>query len=142
METILISSFCGTGKSYLCRNFPDICMEFECWEYRKGDFPDNYVQDVISAIGKTKYLFISTDPIILKALSKLGINIKLFYPANQLRSEYLDRFIERDSPQDFIGAIMKNWDKWLNELKEQDYCEHIVFNKGEYLREHLKLTII
>ena len=140
INAILYASFCGTGKSYLCNNFPDICIELECWEYRKGDFPNNYIQDVLNIMGKIKYLFISTDPVILKALNKLGIDIKLFYPKNELRSEYLDRFIDRDSPEDFIGAIMKNWYKWLNELEKQNYCDHTVLNKGEYLRKYLKLT--
>lgn len=134
LYTMLCAAFCGTGKSYLCNNFAENYMELECWEYRKGDFPNNYVQDVISMIGKTKYLFISTDPVILKLLNKLGVKIQLFYPENELRNEYLDRYINRDSPQDFIGAVMKNWDTWINELKEQNYCKHTVLQKGEYLQ--------
>jgi len=134
-ERLLYAAFCGTGKSYLCNNFADDYMELECWKYRQGDFPDNYIQDVIRAMGKTKYLFISTDPVILKELNKRGIKIYLYYPQNKLRNEYLDRFLERDSPQDFIGAIMKCWDTWIDELKAQNYCKHIVLNSGEYLQD-------
>lgn len=136
-DTVLCAAFCGTGKSFLCDNFSDTYREIECWEYRNKDFPNNYIQDVISSIGKTKYLFISTDPVILKGLNKLGIKIQLFYPLNELRNEYLDRFINRDSPYDFIGTIMKNWDNWINELKEQKYCKHIILKRGEYLQDIL-----
>ena len=134
---MLCAAFCGTGKSYLCNNFADDYMELECWEYRQGDFPNNYVKDVIKAIGKTKYLFISTDPVILKELNKRGIKIHLYYPQNELRNEYLDRFIERISPQDFVGAVMINWHTWINELKDQNYCNHIVLQTGEYLQDVL-----
>jgi len=134
-NTKICAAFCGTGKSYLSNNFPDTYKEIECWEYRKGDFPINYVNDVISAMGKTKYLFISTDPIILKELNKRGVEIQLYYPQNELRNEYLDRFIERVSPLDFVGAIMVNWHKWINQLKEQNYCKHTVMNSGEYLQD-------
>lgn len=133
-EIIVYAAFCGTGKSYLCNNFPDNYMEVECWEYRNGDFPNNYIKDVINAIGKTKYLFISTDPIILKELNKLGIEIHLIYPQNELRDDYLDRYIARDSPYEFIGSVMKYWDKWLDELKDQNYCKHTILKKGEYLQ--------
>lgn len=133
--TILCAAFCGTGKSYLCRNEPHTYREIECWQYRKGDFPNNYVHDVIDAIGKIKYLFISTDPVILKALHILGIKILLLYPENELRNEYLDRYINRDDPYDFIGSIMKNWDIWINELKDQNYCRHIILKSGEFIND-------
>ena len=122
--TILCAAFCGTGKSYLCNNFPGKYKEIEDWEYRQGDFPNNYIKDVLDMFGKSRYLFISTDPIILKELNKLNIDILLIYPENKLRNEYLDRFIERDSPYDFIGTMMKHWDIWIDQLKEQNYCKH------------------
>ena len=137
LHTVLCAAFCGTGKSYLCSNFANDYMELECWEYRKGDFPNNYVKDVISAMGETKYLLISTDPVILKELNKRCIEIQLYYPENKLRNEYLDRFIARDSPQDFVGAIMINWHRWVNELKEQNYCKHTILQTGEYLQNVL-----
>lgn len=136
-HTVLCAAFCGTGKSYLCNSFVNTYMEIECWEYRKGNFPNNYINEVVNSIGKTKYLFISTDPVILKGLNRLGINIELIYPENKLRNEYLDRYIKRDSPNDFIGVFMKNWDNWLNELKEQNYCTHKILKAGEYLQDVL-----
>lgn len=135
--TILYAAFCGTGKSFLCKVAPDIYKEVECWNYRSGDFPNNYVEDIIGMIGKVKYLFISTDPIVLKELNKLGIEIQLVYPENNLRNEYLDRFIDRDSPYDFIGTLMKNWNIWINELKEQTYCKQSILKSGEYLKDIL-----
>lgn len=134
-NTILCAAFCGTGKSYLCNKFSNDYKELECWEYRQGNFPHNYVKDVINTMGKTKYLFVSTDPVILKELNKHNFEIKLYYPQIELRNEYLDRFIDRVSPQDFIGAIMINWYKWLNELKEQNYCKHIVLKSKQYLTD-------
>jgi len=134
---MLYAAFCGTGKTYLVNNFPGDYIEIECWEYRQGNFPQNYVDDVISVMGKTKYLFISTDPVILNELNSRGVKIKLYYPQNKLRDEYLSRYIARNSPPDFIGAIMKYWNVWLDELKEQNYCEHNILQTGEYLQDVL-----
>lgn len=133
------SSFCGSGKSYLCNKFPYSCREIECWLYRGVDFPNNYVEEVLKSIDEVEYLFISTDPVILKELHKTGIEIELIYAENSLRNEYLDRYIDRDSPYDFIGTTMKNWSIWIDELKEQDYCNQIVLKSGEYVGDILTI---
>ena len=30
-----------------------------------------------------------------------------------------------------------NWEKWINELKDQSYLRHIVLEKGEYISDHI-----
>lgn len=136
MKLEVIAAFCGTGKSYLCKNYPNKFHEIECWEYRRGDFPKNYVKDVLDILNTSnKKLFISSDPVILNELNNYDISIKLFYPSNELREEYLDRYINRTSPCDFIGAVMINWHKWLNELKMQDYCDHTVLYENQFLMD-------
>lgn len=37
----------------------------------------------------------------------------------------------------FIGAFMKYWNTWLNELKDIVYCKHIVLDKGQFLEDIL-----
>lgn len=37
----------------------------------------------------------------------------------------------------FNGTFMKHWNIWINELKEQKYCKHIVLEKGQYLQDVL-----
>jgi hypothetical protein len=32
---------------------------------------------------------------------------------------------------------MKHWHLWIDELKEQDYCNHIVLDSGQYLKDIL-----
>lgn len=138
INTIIYAAFCGTGKSFLCKKHPNTYKELECWEYRNGDFPNNYIKDVTMMLGKCKYLFISTDPVISKGLKELGIEVKLIYPSIELRNEYLDRYIDRDSPSDFIGEVMKNWTTWITELHEQNYCKQIELESGEYISDVLE----
>ncbi len=133
-KRLLYAAFCGTGKSYLCNNFAKY-IEFECWKYREGDFPTNYIIEINGALGKYPYIFISTDPIVLKRLAKNGIAIKLIFPRNELKAEYLERFKQRDNHIDFINTLDKYWDVWLDELKKQNYCEQIILNSGEYLQD-------
>lgn len=134
----IISAFCGTGKTYICDNVDVKSIEVEYWKYQEqGLSPNRYLQDIKNKIGKFDYIFISTDPIALRFLIDEGLDITLVYPENSLRGEYLDRYIERDSPYDFIGTFMKFWNIWLDELKEQD-CNHIVLSQGQYLQDILE----
>ena len=136
-NTIICAAFCGTGKSFLCNQKNINAIEIEYWKYKDEGLQKKYIKDIKKQIGKVDYIFISTDPDGLKILQKQNIDIILVYPENKLRNEYLDRFIDRDSPHDFIGAFMKYWDIWLNELKEQNYCSQIQLKSGEYLQDKL-----
>lgn len=136
-DNIIYASFCGTGKSYLCNKFPKKCIEFECWKYTEGDFPHNYVEEIKKQIGKKKVIFISTNPIVLKELHEFGLSIVLVYPKNNLKKLYLERFVNRDSSEEFIDTLNKNWDNWINELKRQAYCNHLVLSDGQYLEDVL-----
>ena len=135
--TVLCAAFCGVCKTYLCEKTNIKAIEIEYWKYKEKGLFKEYVSDVKKNYGVFDYIFISTDPGGLKLLHNEGFEITLVYPENGLRNEYLDKYIERDSPYDFIGTFMKHWNIWLNELKEQNYCKHIVLKSGQYLQDVL-----
>jgi len=137
MKTIICAAFCGTGKTFICKNTDIKAVEVEYWKYKDKGLQKEYIQDIKEYFGKVDYLFIATDPEGLKLLYNEGYDITLVYPKNKLRNEYLDRYIERDSPHDFIGVFMKYWNIWIDELKEQKYCKHIILEKGQYLQDVL-----
>jgi len=134
MKTKIIAAFCGTGKTYLTEKDNLNCVEIEYWRYKEGRHKQ-YIEDVWKYFRNRKYIFIATDPEGLKLLKKEGFKITLVYPSIELRNEYLDRYIERDDSSNFIGVFMKYWETWINELKEQSYCDHIILNKGQYLSD-------
>ena len=136
-QTLLYAAFCGTGKTYICEKTNKKAVEVEYWKYKENGLFKEYVEDVKRYIGKVDYIFIATEPEGMKLLVNEGLKIILVYPKNELRNEYLDRYIERDSPYDFIGTFMKHWNIWIDELKEQKYCDHIVLESGQYLQDVL-----
>jgi hypothetical protein len=137
IKTLIYAVWCGAGKTYICEKTNINACEIEYWKYKDYGLKKEYLQDIKNQMGKVDYIFISTDPEGLKLLKTEGYNITLIYPENALRNEYLDRYIERDSSYDFIGTFMKHWNIWLDELKEQDYCKHIILKKGEYLNMYI-----
>lgn len=137
MKTILYAAFCGTGKTHICKNTNIKAIEIEYWMYKDKGLIKDYIEDIKNNFGKVDYIFISTEPEGLNILIDEGYEIVLVYPENELRYEYLDRYLERDSPADFIGVFMKYWHPWINELKEQKNCKHIILKKGQYLQNIL-----
>jgi hypothetical protein len=136
-SSILCAAFCGTGKTYICEKTDIKAIEIEYWKYKEKGLQKEYVEDIKKHFGMVNYIFISTEPDGLELLHNEGFNITLVYPRNELRNEYLDRYIERDSPYDFIGTFMKHWHIWIDELKKQTYCKHIILEKGQYLQDVL-----
>lgn len=139
-NTLLYAAFCGTGKTYICNQKIINAIEIEYWKYKDKGLQKKYIMDIKKQIGRVDCIFLSTDPEGLKLLQKHGFKITLIYPDNNLRNEYLDRYIERDSPYDFIGTFMKHWNIWINELKKQNYCEHIILKSGEYLTDVISIN--
>jgi hypothetical protein len=136
-KTKIIAAFCGAGKTYICENTEVDAIEIEFWKYKNHGILSMYVNDIKKHFDTVNYIFIATDPTGLKLLHQEGFSITLIYPEIELRNEYLDRYINRDSPHDFIGVFMKYWKPWITELTEQTYCNHIVLKKGEFLRDVL-----
>lgn len=135
-KTILCAAFPGTGKTHICKHTKLKATEVEFWQYESQT---QYIQDVKALIGEVDFVFLSTEVEGLQLLHNEGLEIFLVYPQKNLRNEYLDRYIERDNPYDFIGTMMKFWDTTIEKLQEQKYCKHFILEKNQYLNDVLNL---
>ena len=133
IKTVLCAAFCGAGKTFICRNAQYKAIEVEYWEYKGSE--KEFLQDVKKQIGLVDIIFLGTDIDSLHLLRDEGLDIVLVYPQKNLRNEYLDRYIERDNPYDFIGTMMKYWDKKIDELSELNYCKHYVLESGQHISD-------
>lgn len=133
MSETIIAAFCGTGKTTLCKNKLDM-VEVECWEYRKGNFPINYIKEILS---KSEDVCISTDPTALIPIIESGHDVVLVYPKLSLFDEYMERYKQRKSAYDFIGVMYVHWHDWVKQLHDIKDCKHIELTKGQYLSDVL-----
>ncbi len=139
MDSSIIASFCGTGKTYLNKNTELNSIEFECWKYQDGNFPLNYVSKIIDSLGNYHVILISTNPVVLKELYKMGYKVVLVYPKKELKSEYMARYSNRGSNKDFIKTLYKYWGSWISELERLKIYNHYQLSSGEYLSDILCL---
>ena len=139
IKTVLCASFCGTGKTFICENSQIKAVEVEYWQYKGQE--KEFLQDIKKHIGIVDIIFLQTDSESLNILHDEGLEIILIYPQKNLRNEYLDRYIERDNPYDFIGSMMKYWDKTIDELSNRKYCKHFVLEKNQYISDVIEKII-
>ena len=155
MKTKLISAFPGTGKSHYYRNKSkdEIILDSDSslfsWardsqqnKIRNPQFPSNYIKHIKENLGKSDVIFISSHKEVRDALVKENLDFTLVYPERGNKQEYVERYIQRDSPQPFIDLLKREWDNWITELEEQENCTHIELKSNEYITDILTKYVI
>jgi len=128
MRTKIISAFPGTGKSYYYNKHKDSCIDSDSSEFswvkdkdgnntkeRNPNFPQNYIDHIKNNIGKYEYIFVSSHKDVRDSLKDNCIFYYLFYPDRSRKDEFLERYVQRGSPETFVKLIDVNWDNWINE---------------------------
>lgn len=132
----LISAFPGTGKSFYFKSSILIGLDSDSSTFDKADFPNNYINHIKENIDKVDYILISSHKPVRDALVENNLPFILVYPNRSLKDEYIERYKERGSSEQFIKLITENWDSWMDGLEEQDECKHVVLWSGEYLSDY------
>jgi hypothetical protein len=136
INTMVISAFPGCGKSHYFRNNSDkIVLDSDSSTFDKSDFPRNYIQHIKENIGKVDIIMVSSHKEVRDELVKNGIEFTLVYPESNIKEDYIQRYIDRGSPESFIKLLNNNWENWISELEEQTGCDKIKLKKGQYLSD-------
>ena len=130
MQTRIISAFPGTGKSHYTQNnnIKYNCLDSDSSKFswvldsdenkiRNPEFPENYISHIKENVGKYDFIFVSTHHEVRKALLKHCIFFYLIYPAEHNKDQYIQRYIDRGSPDAFIKLLDENWDTWIKECE-------------------------
>ena len=139
---MIISAFPGTGKSFYYEEHKydsnRKVLDSDSSKFNKKHFPANYIRQIKKNI-KFEVIFVSSHKEVRDALVKNNMWFILVYPDKSLKDEYINRFKERGSPESFIKLISNNWDNWIDEMKNQTNCLHIVLKDGEYISNNFCL---
>lgn len=149
IETTIISGFPGIGKTTFFQNQSDHnrkCLDIDSSEFswikdesgantkeRNPDFPNNYISYIKENIGKVDIIFISSHDIVRKALKDANILYVLVYPEISAKEEYIRRYKERGDNEEFINFINNNWDKFINEMKNEIFPYKKELKEWQYL---------
>lgn len=129
-ETLVVSAFPGCGKTHLFNNTDKKILDSDSSKFDKSKFPQNYIDHIKSNIGKCDIILVSSHKDVRDALVKNGIKFTLVYPKKELKNDYINRYIQRGSPEAFIKLLQNNWYNWIKEMDDQVGCTRIKLNKG------------
>jgi adenylate kinase family enzyme len=154
-KTVIVAAFPCCGKSTVAETLKDFysIVDLDSSDYRWADrdksvphsnFPNNYIESIVSLIGKKDVVFISTHKEVLDALQNKKINFVLVYPQNTPvnKSIWRERLVTRGSSQDLIDKIMYNWDDMLDDLTEVDAMHYILGEEADGEKNRIVLDAI
>jgi len=133
MKSALISAFPGTGKTFLYNNSNLKILDSDSSKFNKNEFPNNYINHIKNNMHKVDCILISSHKNVREALFANKLPFILVYPDISLKNEYIERYRNRGSSDEFIILLEKNWNTWINELIYQKHCTHCVLKNKEYL---------
>jgi hypothetical protein len=136
MNTMIISAFPATGKTYLYRNQDSLTFNYlgqdkrfsfkdsDSSHYTKTqDWQKQYVDDIKNLCGTVDFIFISNHEEVLKELESQHIPFVMVAPDNSewisekerrlIKQQYFGRFVLRDN------SHIKDFNKWFNMMKEK-----------------------
>ena len=130
----VISGFPGIGKSTLVRAKPTWNIsDSDSSTFDKSEFPQNYIQHIQQSLGTRDWIMVSSHQEVRDAMCEAGIPFLLVYPERGLKSEYMQRYRDRGSPQQFLDLMNNKWDDFITGCLNQVGCEHYVLQSGQYL---------
>lgn len=148
---IFIYAFTATGKTTVTKKYKNIIdMESTLYKYLnniddetlKGtnrilnkEWPNNYFKALDEVKDKYDYILIS-DEICNEYLEKNDYEYWWIYPKKELKEEYLKRCKNRGNNDTFIHYYDINWNKWIDECKnDKKASKHIELKSNEYLED-------
>ena len=129
-QAIIISGFPGIGKSYITQNEKEFTISdsdssnFSWLEkgIRHPDFPQNYMDHIISIQNDYDIIFVSSHKVVRDALMQNNIYFYLVYPDKSLKQNYLERFKKRGNDEAFIQMSTTNWESFIDDI--ESYIEY------------------
>lgn len=134
---IIVSVFPGCGREYLKKN----CREGVTVEnvrissFDENDFPENYVDYVLSVVDKNDIVLISSHPAVCEELNKREVDFNLFYPARSRRNEIIENFVISHKPMKYIQEVDNKWTEWIDLIEERtlEHCFKHSLSKGQFI---------
>jgi hypothetical protein len=141
MTINVISAFPGTGKSHFAairnkNNIPTHDSDSSKFPKGNGEFPDNYIEHIKTIITNNEQILVSSHDDVRKALKRSGIRFILVFPEITCKSEYLERYRRRGSPDAFVQMMEDNWEKFIEScVFDQNCTQRIILNPGTYISD-------
>lgn len=136
--TLVISGFPGVGKTFLKENFPDLNVSDPDSSIfsKRDDFPEFYIELIKALIYDEKdIVLVSSHKVVRDALAEQGIDFISVTPSLDCKDEYLERYRQRGSSQEFVDLLDANWESWISDIHSSSNVFQL--GRGEFLSDFI-----
>lgn len=138
----VICGFPGVGKTTLFQRLKAEglpVLDSDSSQFDKSQFPANYINHIKNAIASGHWVFCSTHKVVREALHAAGISYVLCYPIHKyLKEEYIQRYIDRGSPEAFIKLMESKWDEFFDDVASDLHGITFGLGEGEFMERMAK----
>lgn len=164
---LVISAFPGTGKSTISNNaeqyglikahvrYDDrdgVCIDLlhdpdkkpvfdsDSSIFPKDNFPSNYIEHIKGLLRDYPecVIMVSSHDNVRAALRDADIDYILVYPQRELKGDYLERYVERGSPEAFVKLMDDKWNDFIDSCESDPSTSKRVLSEGEYLVDKIE----
>lgn len=107
---------------------------------RNPGFPANYIEHIKKHMDEVDIIFASSHDAVRRALIAEGLEFWLVFPRKESKAEYLKRYENRGSDDEFVQLLDANWDQWIGECEAMMGMPGInlmPLGEGQYLSDWL-----
>ena len=137
-KPIIIVAFPGVGKTHMATSHPSgSVVDLAHPELDQDDYT-TLLQQTLATEGVT-HILLPSWPWLSDTLIRLELDYTVIYPHPTLKSTYMNRYIQRGSPQSLIDTLNKNWDIFIESCYTRTATRKIVLTyPNEYLNSSLQ----
>lgn len=106
---------------------------------RNINFPANYIEHIQEHMGWVNDILVSSHKDVRNALVDAEIPFTLIFPDIDDKKEYVQRYVDRGSPEALINLINQNWNDWILDCQNQKNCTLIQLEPGQFLSDVMPL---
>lgn len=112
--------------------------------FDKEYFPGNYIEHIKEVLSNYKdvVIMVSSHENVREALREAGINYNLVYPERGLKGLYLERYVDRGSPEAFVNMMDDKWNVFIDSCEADPSTSKLILSEGEFLVDKVSETLL
>lgn len=142
-EGVIVCGFFGIGKSSVNKYRPDIKFyDLDAKYFKKQPGWEKIYVDCAIALKKNyEIVCLKSSDKVMGQLKQMGENYYLVYPNRYSKRDFMERAIKNNYPREWIEDFFSNWERYIEEVEDEDCTNKIVLQSGEYLSDILDRLI-
>ena len=143
-DTVVVSGFPGTGKSFVVFSSEVDAIDSDSSSYswlepgvRNPDFPDNYIKHIEESVGKHDFIFVSSHQVVRESLEAKGIQHFIVVPGGADKDLYIERYRQRGNEELFVSMMNDNFIEFLESIEDTPHGKVVQLQAGWFLADVL-----